>query len=137
MRIEERVEKVLAKLKLQPFYPFPFARSGFWQTIYGAYWPILKPSKPDFYHYVALPDGDILVVAENRPKTWQPGQRIMLMVHGLGGSHQAWVKHAENGELGRRVEVNFTSKSYPLLTMKTMVRQSGIDAKKWIRWAGS
>ncbi len=89
MGIEDRVERVLKKLKLNKFYPFPFARTGFWQTIYGNYWPILKPEKPDAFHHVVLSDGDILVIAENRPKHWQPGQRIMLLVHGLTGCYES------------------------------------------------
>lgn len=89
MRIEERVERVLKKLKLNKFYPVPFARSGFWQTVYGAYWPILKPTKPAYFHHLILPDGDILVVAENRPKHWKTGGRIMLLVHGLAGSYES------------------------------------------------
>jgi predicted alpha/beta-fold hydrolase len=87
--IEDRVERVLTKLKLNKFYPFPFARSSFWQTVYGAHWPILKPTKPDNYHQVILPDNDIVVIAENRPPQWQPGQRIMLLVHGLSGNYQS------------------------------------------------
>lgn len=55
----------------------------------------------------------------------------------LGGSHQAWVKSGNGGKPDRRVEVNFTKGSYPILTMKTMIRQSGIDVKEWIKWAGS
>lgn len=89
MGIEDRVERVLRKLKLNKFYPFPFARSGYLQTVYGTYWPILKPAHPDFFHHVTLADGDILVMAENRPKNWKPGSRIMLLVHGLTGSHQS------------------------------------------------
>lgn len=89
MGIEDRVERVLKKLKLNKFYPFPFARSGFWQTVYGSAWPILKASKPDGFHHMMLSDGDILVMAENRPKEWKPGQRIMLLVHGLTGCYQS------------------------------------------------
>ena len=89
MGIEDRVERVLRRLKLNKFNPFPFARSGFLQTIYGSYWPSLKPSTPDCYHHVLLPDGDVLVIAENRPKNWKPGQRVMLLVHGLTGSYQS------------------------------------------------
>ncbi|MBX3020951.1 MAG: alpha/beta fold hydrolase [Bdellovibrionales bacterium] len=89
MGIEDRVERVLKKLKLNKFYPFPFARSGYLQTVYGSYWPILKPSKPDCFHHVMLPDGDILVMAENRPIGWKSGSRIMLLVHGVTGSHQS------------------------------------------------
>jgi uncharacterized protein len=87
--IEDRVERVLTKLKLNKFYPFPFARTGFWQTIYGTHWPILKPSKPDCFHHLVLPDGDILVVSENRPKHWKTGGRIMLLIHGLTGSYES------------------------------------------------
>lgn len=87
--IEDRVERVLQKLKLNKFYPFPFARSGFLQTVYGNYWPILKPSKPDNFHHVRLPDGDILVLAENRPKHWRTGDRILLLVHGTAGSYES------------------------------------------------
>ncbi|MGE0525618.1 MAG: YheT family hydrolase [Bdellovibrionales bacterium] len=89
MGIEDRVERVLKKLRLNKFYPFSFARSGFLQTIYGNYWPMLKASKPDCFHHVMLPDGDILVIAENRPKNWKPGSRIMLLVHGLTGSYES------------------------------------------------
>lgn len=89
MGIEDRVERVLKKLKLNKFYPFPFARSGYLQTIYGSYWPILKPSRPDCFRHVRLKDGDVLVLAENRPKAWKPGSRIMLLVHGLTGDYQS------------------------------------------------
>lgn len=89
MGIEDRVERVLKKLKLNKFYPFPFARSGYLQTIYGNMLPTLKPTKPNRFHHVALPDGDRLVVAENRPKEWRAGSRIMLLVHGLTGCYQS------------------------------------------------
>lgn len=55
----------------------------------------------------------------------------------LKGSHEVWAKKAENGEPDKRVEVNFTSDSYPGLTLKTMIRQSGIDQNEWIKWGGS
>lgn len=55
----------------------------------------------------------------------------------LYGSHEAWVKGGKNGEPDRRVEVNFTHHSYPVGTLKTMIRQSGIDQKEWINRAGS
>lgn len=55
----------------------------------------------------------------------------------LGGSHQAWIKRGIVGELDRRVEVNLTHGSYPLMTLKTMIRQSGISQKEWIKWGNS
>ncbi|WP_158545334.1 YheT family hydrolase [Bremerella cremea] len=34
-------------------------------------------------------DGDQIVLHDDCPKTWKPGQRAVLMVHGLGGSHSS------------------------------------------------
>src|SRR5207248_2122419 len=34
-----------------------------------------------------LPDGDRLVVHDSTPSGWQPGQELVVLVHGLGGSH--------------------------------------------------
>jgi hypothetical protein len=55
----------------------------------------------------------------------------------LAGSHEAWIKLSENGEPDRIVEVNFTHGSYPVKTLKTMIRQSGIDQDEWITWGRS
>jgi predicted RNA binding protein YcfA (HicA-like mRNA interferase family) len=55
----------------------------------------------------------------------------------LKGSHERWIKPGKKGEADKLVEVNFTHASYPLKTLKTMIRQSGIAEKEWIRWAGS
>jgi predicted RNA binding protein YcfA (HicA-like mRNA interferase family) len=55
----------------------------------------------------------------------------------LRGSHERWVTRGENGAIDKIVEVNFTHASYPPLTLKTMIRQSGIDQKHWVKWAGS
>ena len=55
----------------------------------------------------------------------------------LKDSHEAWVKLGDNGEPDRIVEVYFSHRSYPPKTLKTMIRQSGIDQKEWIAWASS
>jgi len=55
----------------------------------------------------------------------------------LGGSHQAWVKRGESNEPDRIVEVNFTHRSYPIPTLKRMIRASGIDANEWIKWGNA
>jgi predicted alpha/beta-fold hydrolase len=89
MSLEEKFERVLHRLKLNRFSPFPFARSGFLQTIYGTYWPVLKAPKPNQLHTVLLPDGDALAVLENRPIHWHPGRRIILLVHGTTGCYQS------------------------------------------------
>ena len=55
----------------------------------------------------------------------------------LKGSHGRWSKQGENSEADRIVEVNFSHSAYPPKTLKTMIRQSGIEVKEWIKWAGS
>lgn len=51
------------------------------------------------------------------------------------GSHEAWISSGKD----KIVEINFikNSQSYPELTLKTMIRQSGIDQKEWREWAVS
>jgi len=53
------------------------------------------------------------------------------------GSHQAWIKRSGNAELDKIVMVNFTHGSYPVRTLKTKIRQSGIPKEEWSEWAGS
>lgn len=49
------------------------------------------------------------------------------------GSHEAWINHKTKVV----VEVNYIhgGKSYPIRTLETMIRQSGIDKSEWKRWA--
>jgi predicted alpha/beta-fold hydrolase len=49
-------------------------------------WP---PKYAAGQHWIALPDGDSVVLHDDCPPTWQPGGRAVLMVHGLGGSHRS------------------------------------------------
>ncbi|MCX6124356.1 MAG: alpha/beta fold hydrolase [Proteobacteria bacterium] len=53
-------------------------------------------ARVDKNHHITLPDGDILVLCENRPESWQEGGRVILLVHGLTGS--AFSK--DSGRLG-------------------------------------
>ena len=55
----------------------------------------------------------------------------------LGGSHQAWIKRGIGDEPPQIVEVNFTHSSYPLRTLKSIIRESGIDEDEWIKWGAS
>jgi len=51
----------------------------------------------------------------------------------IGGSHQAWIKHGSNNKADRTVVVNFSHTSYPVRTLKTMIRQLGIEEKIWMK----
>jgi len=55
----------------------------------------------------------------------------------LGGSHQAWIRRGLENEPDTILEINFTRRSYPLGTLKTIIRQSGIDEREWRAWAGA
>ncbi len=71
------------------FRPLPLLSNPHVQTVLA----ILFKGRPFSFasteHTVALPDGDHLVLHDSVPPGWQPGDRIALLVHGLGGSHQA------------------------------------------------
>jgi len=51
--------------------------------------PVPELSHPTREQIVELTDGDRLVLHDSVPKGWKPGDRIALLVHGLGGSHRS------------------------------------------------
>lgn len=71
------------------FEPHPWLRCPHRQTIAGAYLPGARFRYRAAQHEIALEDGDRLVLHDDRPANWQPGQRIALLLHGLGGSHRS------------------------------------------------
>ncbi len=70
-----------------PFRPFRLGRHAHLQTIAA----VFLRGKPDqelaTRQMVRLSDGDRLVIHDNRPMTWHPGDRIAIFLHGLCGSH--------------------------------------------------
>jgi predicted RNA binding protein YcfA (HicA-like mRNA interferase family) len=64
---------------------------------------------------------------------WERGFRYLWNIK---GSHQAWVKRVDN-KPEKVVVVNFTHRSYPVKTLKGIIRQSGIDQDEWIQWGTS
>jgi predicted alpha/beta-fold hydrolase len=72
-----------------PFVPHPLVRGGHAQTIVGAYWPLRLPLTGTVNHKITMPDGDVLVLHDDQSATWQPGQRAVLLIHGLGGGHDS------------------------------------------------
>lgn len=73
---------------LPPFRPHPLVRGGHAQTLAAYYWPgkHLYRAKQ---HRVTLDDGDILVLHDDSPPTWKPGDRAVLLMPGLAGCHQS------------------------------------------------
>lgn len=72
--------------EFRPLRPFVSGRA---QTLAARFWPQLPDRRPSEVHELALPDGDRLVLVENRPPAWKPGSRMAVLVHGLAGCHQS------------------------------------------------
>ncbi len=69
------------------FRPLPLLRNPHIQTVLGALVPGLHCPLPDQRRVLPLPDGDRLVLHNNTPLGWMPGDPLALLVHGLSGSH--------------------------------------------------
>jgi uncharacterized protein len=71
------------------FQPLPFLGNPHVQTLVGSLLRGSSPGVPVAEHQVLLPDGDRLLLHDCVPAGWRPGDRIVLIVHGLGGSHRS------------------------------------------------
>ncbi len=70
-----------------PFRPHPLLRSGHAQTLAGVYLPGHDDPYLAAQHQVDLADGDRLVLHDDCPDSWRPGNRAVLLIHGLAGCH--------------------------------------------------
>ena len=66
-----------------------FLRGAHRQTLVGHLLPGTRIGQPDRRYFVPLPDGDTLVLHENLPRKWVPGGPMVLLIHGLTGSHDS------------------------------------------------
>lgn len=73
--------------ELPEFQPHRLIRGGHAQTIAGVYLPGRRAPYRAKQHVVELPDGDRLALHDDTPDGWRPGQRVALLIHGLGGCH--------------------------------------------------
>jgi uncharacterized protein len=71
------------------FLPSRGAPGGHWQTVAAIYLPWDYEPYRAVQHRVRLHDGDQLVLHDDCPAGWQPGDRVALILHGLGGSHDS------------------------------------------------
>lgn len=71
------------------FRPFPFLANAHVQTLLGTLLVGRPLNAPAQGHRVDLPDGDALMYFDSRPPGWHEGDRIALIIHGLGGSHKS------------------------------------------------
>jgi predicted alpha/beta-fold hydrolase len=72
-----------------PFVPHPLLWSGHAQTLVS----LALPGKRRIYqaeqHHLQLPDGDQLVLHDDCPPQWRPGDHTTLFVHGLIGAYDS------------------------------------------------
>jgi len=71
------------------FIPHPLFRGGHAQTLIGAFLRGPKIPYQATARIIRLDDGDALVLHDDCPPDWQPGDRAALVVHGLAGCHQS------------------------------------------------
>ncbi|ADB18809.1 alpha/beta hydrolase fold protein [Pirellula staleyi DSM 6068] len=75
--------------RVPPFRAHPLVRGGHLQTVLGCYLPGPKSTYVAKLRLVPLADGDSLAIHDDCPEQWQAGDRVAVLFHGLGGSHQS------------------------------------------------
>lgn len=76
-------------MNMSDFLPLRGFRSGHRQTILGHFARLWLPRPAGERRLVPLPDGDALHAHDTAAEGWEPGQPVVLIVHGLGGSHES------------------------------------------------
>jgi uncharacterized protein len=71
------------------FQPHPLLRNGHAQTLAGVYLPNGRFVERATRHRVVLSDGDAVVLHDDVPAGWRPGDRAVLLLHGLAGCYQS------------------------------------------------
>ena len=74
-------------LTLRPFHPPWWLRGAHGQTLAAGYWFSRLPEYRAIPRNVALNDGDVVVIHDDRPADWEPGDPAAVLMHGLSGSH--------------------------------------------------
>lgn len=89
------------EIHFPPFRPKRLIAGPHAQTIGSLYFPYRFPDQPTREHIVRLDDGDRIVVHENRPSEASllpladhgqhdaQSNRVVLLIHGLGGTHRS------------------------------------------------
>lgn len=75
--------------KYPPFRPFPYLSNGHVQTLLPFLHKTERARTPTQRYVVRLDDGDVLTIHDNIPQKWITGDRIVVLVHGMCGSHRS------------------------------------------------
>jgi predicted alpha/beta-fold hydrolase len=77
-------------VKLPRFVPHWMLRNGHFQTLAALYQTGgAQPPECAGRHLVDVSGGDQIVLHDDCPGIWNPGDAVALMIHGLAGNHQA------------------------------------------------
>lgn len=71
------------------FRPYPLLAGGHRQTLAACYMAARAELTSTTQQHVELEDGDQLVLHDDRPPQWHQGRPVVLLIHGLCGSHQS------------------------------------------------
>jgi uncharacterized protein len=71
------------------FRPFPLLRNPHVQTVLANFMRSPQFRRPVREVQVRLPDGDRLILHDSKPSAWRDCGPVVLLVHGLGGTHQS------------------------------------------------
>jgi predicted alpha/beta-fold hydrolase len=77
------------RFAIPEFRPHPLLRNPHAQTLAGTYLPSGRYVECATRLRVGLPDGDAVVLHDDRPDRWHSGDRVALLLHGLAGCHQS------------------------------------------------
>lgn len=73
---------------LPAFCPHPLVRGGHVQTLAAYFWAG-KATYAATPHRVRLEDGDTVILHDDSPAEWKPGDRVALLMPGLAGCHMS------------------------------------------------
>jgi predicted alpha/beta-fold hydrolase len=71
------------------FQPLPLLGNAHVQTVLGTLWAGKIPPLTARQQTIVLPDGDQLLIYHSTPASWQVGDWIAILVHGMGGSYRS------------------------------------------------
>ncbi|HVC95274.1 MAG TPA: alpha/beta fold hydrolase [Pirellulales bacterium] len=84
------------------FQPHALFRGGHAQTLAGIYLPGSRYPYRAVQRQVVVADGDRIVLHDDQPSGWQPGERTAIMIHGLAGCHTSPYMRRIAGKLAAR-----------------------------------
>lgn len=105
------------------FKPHPLIFGPHAQTLAGFFFPGPKREYRAQRHDVPVSEGDCVLLHDDCPSQWQPGDRVSLLVHGLGGCHGSpYVARAANNFYDRgirsfRMDMRGAGASMPLVKL--------------------